>query len=317
MVLKVVFFGTPDFAQKILESLLSTDVDVVAVITNPDRPVGRSGKEMPTPVKRYAIERGIPVFQPLKASAPEFSDQLKAFDADLFVVAAYGEILKVHVLETPKMGCINVHASLLPKYRGAAPIQRCIMNGDEESGVTIMEMEAKMDTGGVIKVVKTPIGPDMTSGELFEALAHIGGQALKEVLKECAVNGLRSSPQPMEGITMAPKVTPEEGYIDWSQNSKKHYDQYRGLSPKPGVYTFVEIQGKRKRLIIKKMRPCSGEGKGGEILPGLSDELKICCARGGAVQLLEIQLEGKKCVAASEFLKGFPKYTLNFLFSSL
>jgi methionyl-tRNA formyltransferase len=147
-VLRVVFFGTPHFAEKILEAVLASGVEVIGVVTNPDRPVGRSGKKVPTPVKRYALERGLQVYQPVKASHPDFADQLKAFNADLFVVAAYGEILKPHVLETPKIGCINIHASLLPKYRGAAPIQRCIMEGEVESGVTIMEMEPKMDAGG-------------------------------------------------------------------------------------------------------------------------------------------------------------------------
>jgi methionyl-tRNA formyltransferase len=310
-VLRVVFFGTPHFAEKILEAVLASGVEVIGVVTNPDRPVGRSGKKVPTPVKRYALERGLQVYQPVKASHPDFADQLKAFNADLFVVAAYGEILKPHVLETPKIGCINIHASLLPKYRGAAPIQRCIMEGEVESGVTIMEMEPKMDAGGVIKVVKTPISPDMNSGELFEVLAELGGNAIQDVLKQCEKEGIQAKPQPANGITMAPKIKPEESLIDWSQSAKKHFNQFRGLSPKPGVYTNVEIQGKQKRLLIKGMRPAQGKGKQGELLQ-IKDKIQICCREGGAIELLEVQLEGKKRMPASEFLKGFPIYSLKF-----
>jgi methionyl-tRNA formyltransferase len=310
--LRVVFFGTPHFAEKILGAVLASNVEVVSVITNPDRPVGRSGKAVPSPVKRYALERGLSVYQPEKASHPDFAEQLKAFQADLFVVAAYGEILKPHVLETPKIGCINIHASLLPKFRGAAPIQRCIMEGEVESGVTIMEMETKMDAGGIIKVVKTPIAPDMNSGELFDVLADLGGKAIQEVLEQCSHEGIVAQSQPQEGITMAPKIKPEESLIDWSQSSKIHYNQFRGLSPKPGVYTHVEIQGKQKRLLIKQMRPVSGDGKRGNLLADQKDRIQICCEQGGAIELLEVQLEGKKQMPASEFLRGFPLYCLKF-----
>lgn len=300
--MRIVFFGTPQFAKTILEYLLEQGGDIVAVVTRPDRPKGRSNKPIPSPVKEFALEKKLPVYQPPKASAPEFATFLKGLDADFFVVAAYAEILKENVLEIPKFGCINVHGSILPKYRGAAPIQRAIMAGEEETGVTIMKMALEMDAGDILAIQKTPIPENMTAGELTEKLAEIGKAALWGSLCEVQKGEAKPTKQNPEEASYAKKLRSEDGEIKWAKPCHEVYNHIRGVTPKPGAWCWVEMKGEKKRLLIKKalLQP-SHSGEPGEILS--KKEFIVGCA-SGAVQLLEVQLEGKKTVEGNAFLRG-------------
>ena len=290
--MRLVFFGTPRIAAEILKTLLAHQIDVVAVVTKADKPMGRSGKLIPPPVKQVAVEKNIPCYQPPKASDPKFVEELKALNADLFVVAAFSEIFKENLLEVPRFGCINVHASLLPKYRGAAPIQRCIMAGEKESGVTIMQMDRGLDTGGMIAVAKTPILPDMTAGELTEELTKLGAEALVGVIKN--FNTIKIVPQPAGETTYAKKVSLEDGEIVWDRPAEQVYAHIRGVTPKPGAWCFVEVRGVKKRLKIWRARL---GGNGALIVPCLT----------GSIELLEVQLEGKRRMESFEFMRGIDK----------
>ncbi len=309
--MKIVFFGTPDFAKKILEQLVLADQNVIGVVTNPDKAVGRSSDKQPSPVKKYAEKRGIPVYQPLKASESAFAAFLKTLQADLFIVAAYSEILKENILTIPPKGCINVHASLLPRYRGAAPIQRAIMAGEKETGVTIMAMAAKLDAGDMLKVVKTPIPEDMTAGELFDVLAKIGGEALVATLPEIENGTVQPVVQDSHNTIYAKKLSPLDGELDWSKSAKDLYNQFRGVTPKPGAWCMVEVHGKAKKMLVKKARKNAASSQsGGELLS--DSQLLVACGGGGSLELLEVQLEGKKALNAHDFLKGTPRHNIKF-----
>jgi len=309
--MKIIFFGTPDFAKKILEQLVLAHQDVIGVVTNPDKAVGRSSEKQPSPVKKYAEKMGIPVYQPLKASESQFAAFLKTLQADLFIVAAYSEILKENILSMPPKGCINVHASLLPRYRGAAPIQRAIMAGEKETGVTIMAMAAKLDAGDMLKVAKTEIPEDMTAGELFDLLAKIGGEALLATLPEVENGTLQPVVQDSQETTYAKKLSPLDGELNWSKSANDLYNQFRGVTPKPGAWCMVEVNGKPKKMLIKKARKnASSGGRGGELLS--DSQLLVACGGGGSLELLEVQLEGKKALDADAFLKGTPPNNIKF-----
>ncbi|MFZ0564867.1 MAG: methionyl-tRNA formyltransferase [Chlamydiales bacterium] len=306
MNLRIIFFGTPPFAATILDYLLKKKVQVIAVVSRPDKPKGRSSQPQPTAVKSLALANELPIYQPAKVSDPEFVAFLKTLQADLFVVAAFAEILKENVLETPPYGCINVHASVLPKYRGAAPIQRCIMAGEKESGVTIMKMARELDAGAILSIVRTAITEEMTAGELSQILADLGAKALYEVLCDLEKGSLTPIEQDSSQMTYAKKLKPEEGFIDWNHACEPIHNQIRGVTPKPGAWCWIWVRGKRKRLLIKRaVREISLKGAPAEILstsknPG---KLIIGCAKG-AIRLLEIQLEGKQPMAVDHFLRG-------------
>ncbi|NGX61041.1 MAG: Methionyl-tRNA formyltransferase [Chlamydiae bacterium] len=310
--MQIVFFGTPSFAATILDSLLSHPFSVVAVVTRPDKPKGRSGKPQFLPVKKLALEKDLPLYQPDKASSEEFAAFLKTLDADLFVLAAYAEILKENVLEIPSKGCINVHASLLPKYRGAAPIQRCLMAGDDISGVTIMKMERKLDAGEILETASTPVPEEMVAGELMEKLSHLGAEALIRVLQRVAQGEqVKGELQDPSLVTLAPKLKPEEGELDLRESSTKLHNQVRGVTPKPGAWIWVEIRGEKKRLLIKKTHSHpSLQGEIGETLS--TSPWVIGCGEGG-LELLEVQLEGKKALDTPAFLRGIPSTLIHFL----
>lgn len=291
--------------------MLQEKIDVVAVVTKPDKPQGRSSTPVPPPVKVVAEGAGIPVYQPLKASTVEFADTLRAFDPDLFVVVAYSEIFKEILLELPRLDCINVHASLLPKYRGAAPIHRSVMAGDSETGVTIMSMAKELDAGEILGVGKVSLGPDMTTGELFDVLAQIGAVELLKVLKAFEKGEVQRQKQDPTLVTYAPKVTPAEGQIDWKKSALLLHNHIRGMTPKPGAWCWVEIQGQRKKLLIKKTKvELQKNGEPGKVLP--ENGLVIACGEG-ALQILELQLEGKKAMLVSDFLRGTQKENLKFV----
>ncbi len=296
--LKIVFFGTPSIAGEILKYLLDNQVEVLAVVTKQDKPLGRKKELIPPPVKVLAKERGIAVYQPVKASDPEFVSFLKTLHADLFVVAAFSEILKENLLEVSRLGCINVHASLLPKFRGAAPIQRCIMAGEKESGVTIMMMDKGLDTGGMLTVVKTSIYPDMNAGELAEQLIIIGSKALLHVIQN--FEAYTPIAQKNEESTYAKKLSLEDAEIMWDAPADQIYNQIRGVSPKPGAWCIVEVHGERKRLKLKKARLSSLQGIPGKIV---GKPLIVAC-QSGAIEILEVQLEGKKELPSELFMRG-------------
>jgi methionyl-tRNA formyltransferase len=311
--MKVIYFGTPPFAAEVLTHLLRQGVNIVAVVTKPDKPQGRSSTPVPTPVKIAALayNPALPVYQPALVSTPEFAPSLEKHQADLFVVVAYGEIMKQHLLEMPKRGCINLHASLLPKYRGAAPIQRCLIEGETETGVSIMHMVKKMDAGDVIKTVRVPIDPDMTFGELEVVLLKKGSAALLETIRAFEKDEVARFPQDHSQATFAPKIELEDCQINWTQSARSIHNLVRGVNPYPGAWCYVEIRGQRKRLKILKTKVVEEmRGYPGEILK--ADSCLILGCGEGALNLLEVQLEGKRAMHTQELLKGISINVLNF-----
>lgn len=304
--MKIVFFGTPPFAAEVLSYLLKNEVDVVAVVTRPDKPKGRSKTLLPTPVKTVALNQDspIPVFQPAKVSAPEFADVLPPFEADLFVVVAYGEIIKQHVLDIPRMGCINLHASLLPKYRGAAPIQRCIISGETETGVTIMHMVRKMDAGDIIKTVTVPIGPNETFGELEKKLCQVGSPLFLEVIREFEKGQIKETSQDETQVTYAPKIALEDCEIDWNLPAQEIHHLIRGVNPYPGAWCNVLVKGVTRKMKVHITRlERDRNGTPGEILSCDSEGMVVGCGEG-ALRVLELQVEGKRVMTPEELLRG-------------
>lgn len=313
--MRIIFFGTPPFAAAVLEFLIHHHVEVAAVITKPDRPKGRSAEPVPTPVKLVAQAQtpAIPVHQPELVSAPEFADTLRAYKADLFVVVAYGEIIKQHILDMPPLGCINVHASLLPKYRGAAPIQRSIIEGETETGITIMYMVKKMDAGDIIKMVKVPISSSITYGELEQKLCEEGSKALLEVIHQFEKGNVKREEQDHSKATLAPKIELENCEIYWTLPAKAIHNLVRGVNPHPGAWCYVQLSHQKRRLKVNKTLVLEGlTGNPGTILPSAKNELIIACGIG-AVQIIELQLEGKKAMQAEELLRGLSKTSLSFI----
>jgi methionyl-tRNA formyltransferase len=307
---KVIFFGTPQFAADVLEHLFEQEIEIVAIVTKPDKPKGRSGVPAPSPVKMKAnsLKSHIPIFQPDLVSKAELAEVFSSFQADLFVVVAYGEIIKQHLLDMPKLGCINLHASLLPKYRGAAPIQQCLINGEIESGITIMQMVKKMDAGDIIKMVKVPIDPDITYGELEKVLCEVGKKALVDVILEFQKNTIQRIPQDDSKATFCPKIELEGCKINWDAPAQTVHNLVRGVNPRPGAWSYVKIKDKLLRLKVNKTQLLEEiKGDSGKIIKYGPDSLIISC-REGAVSLLEVQLEGKKAMLAKEMIRGIPPH---------
>ncbi|MCB1118661.1 MAG: methionyl-tRNA formyltransferase [Chlamydiia bacterium] len=306
--MRIVFFGTPKFAANILKVLSEANFDICGIISKPDRPVGRSQKMQPTPVKLVAqsLLPDVPFYQPEKVSQEAFAPTLHALNADLFVVVAYGEILKQHVLDMPKKGCINVHASLLPHYRGAAPIQRAVIAGEKESGVSIMHLVKEMDAGDIILKEALPIPIDMTAGELEEGLCQLGAKLLTEALRHIDNGTAQRTPQNHQEATLAPKVSREECQINWQQEALTVHNLIRGVNPAPGAWCEVYVDGAKKQLKIHRTKALSGSieeevrDKGHWIIPCSS----------GSLELLEVQLEGKKRMSGPELLRGVPQLNL-------
>ena len=304
--MKVVFFGTPDFAATVLQYLLDHDVDVVAVISKPDKPKGRSRKLQPTAVKLVAEENQIPIYQPETVSDPAFADILRIYDADLFVVVAYGEIIKQHLLDMPKLGCINLHTSLLPKYRGAAPVQRAIINGEKETGVTIIHMVKKMDAGDMIHVVRIPIEKDATFGEVEKKLCEVGSKAFLEVIRDFEKGRIKEVAQNAEYVTFAPKIELEDCEIDWHLPATTLHNLIRGVNPYPGAWCYVTAKGEKKRLKIHRTIVEEGvTAKPGEILSCDKTGMVVGCGKE-ALRILEFQLEGKKAMSPMDLTRGSP-----------
>lgn len=299
--IRTVFMGTPDFALETLEGLLDAGVDLCAVYTQPDRPKGRGNKLSAPPVKELAIARGIPVFQPVKLRDPLVVEELRALVPDLIVVVAYGQILPRSVLEIPRYGCINVHASLLPRYRGAAPINQAVIDGEEVAGVTTMVMDVGLDTGAMLIKRATPIGPEETAGELHDRLALLGREAMEETLERLCAGTLRAQAQDDALSTYAPMLKKEDGRIDWSRSAQAIHNQVRGLDPWPGAFTHLDGEV----LKIARTRPEAGGGEPGTVISAAADGVRIACGEG-ILLVRELQLPGKRRLAARDFLQGKP-----------
>ncbi|MEC7839647.1 MAG: methionyl-tRNA formyltransferase [Chlamydiota bacterium] len=302
--MKVVFFGTPHFAAEVLEFLLENGVDVVAVVSKPDKAKGRSSKLVPTPVKEIAQKKSIPVYQPEKVSAPDFAHVLPNYDADLFVVVAYGEIIKQHILDLPKKGCINLHASLLPKYRGAAPIQHAIIDGEVETGVTIIHLVKKMDAGDMLASKKVLINQDDTYGSVSDKLCSAGSEILLSTIRDIEANRDTATPQDEKLVSFAPKIELEDCEIDWNRSAYEIHNLVRGVNPAPGAWCYISFRGEAKRLKIfitsvEKDITLSPN----EMLYDKKKGLLIGCGQG-TLWVRELQLEGKKRMASSDLLRG-------------
>lgn len=293
--MRIVFFGTPQFSANLYKDLVERGVDIVAVVTKPDKPQGRSLKLLPPPLKEAAL---CPVFQPEKASTPTFEEVLKGLEADLFLVASYGEILRQSTLDIPLLGCINVHTSLLPKYRGAAPIQQAIIEGEKKTGVTIMDMVLQMDAGDILEQEEVVIGEEMDAEDLEVALQKTATGAVLRVLEKFKQGKVTRRAQDPAAATFVKKITPEFCHIDWAKGNRELHQLIRGLSPKPLAWTLLN----GKRMKIKRCRKVEGVGSPGEMI-GDKNHFKIACG-SNALELLEVQLEGKKMMTGKEFLQG-------------
>ena len=299
--MRIVFMGTPEFSVPILTSIIGHGYEVVAVYTQPPRPAGRRGLELTkSPVHEKAEQFGIPVFTPKSLKNAEEQAVFASLEADVAIVVAYGLLLPQAILDAPRLGCYNGHASLLPRWRGAAPIQRAIMAGDAETGMMIMKMDAGLDTGPVAMAEKVAITPDMTAGELHDRLSMIGADLMIRALGALERESLALQPQAEAGVTYAAKIDKAEARIDWSKPAQDVHNSIRGLSPFPGAWCEMEINGAVER--VKLQRSTVGEGKGE---PGavLDDRLTVACGEG-AVRLVTLQRSGGKPLPAQDFLRG-------------
>jgi len=299
--MRVIFAGTPAFAVRILQGLLANkDLQVLGVITQPDKPQGRKGVLTPSAVKEYALAQGLAVYQPVKIKSPEFVEVLHSLQPDVMVVAAYGQILSEEILNLPRFGCINVHGSLLPKYRGAAPAQFAILNGEQQSGVTIMQMDKGMDTGAMLAKVVVPVTENMTSGELLVALAETGDGALRKVLSCLGTNEYQPEAQNESEATYAHMIKREMEKIDWNASAQSIHNKIRAFNPEPGAYTLLP---NGKHLKIWQSTLADGEGKPGEVLT-IEKKSFVVAAGEGALRILQVQPEGKKAMPAGDFLNS-------------
>jgi methionyl-tRNA formyltransferase len=299
MPLRLIFMGTPDFSVPLLLELAGQGHDIAAVYTRVAKPGGRRGLELvPSPVEREAKRLGLPVHTPASLKGAEAQAAFAAHKADAAIVVAYGLILPKPILEAPSFGCFNLHASLLPRWRGAAPINRAIMAGDAETGVTVMKMDEGLDTGDMAMIERVRIGADMTAGELHDALSRLGADLMPRALGALERGSLQFTRQPADGVTYAEKIAKAETRIDWGRLWQAVHDHIRGLSPFPGAW--CELGGNR----VKVLRSTRGEGGG---LPGtvLDDRLTIACSKG-AIRIVELQKAGGRPMKAEEFLRGTP-----------
>lgn len=297
--MRILFMGTPEFAQVSLKALVENSRDVVCVITQPDKPKGR-GYEMAMPeVKVYALEHNIPVYQPETLKDNAILPLLEEYRPDVIIVVAYGKILPEYILNFPKYGCINIHGSLLPLYRGAAPIQRAVIDGQKVSGVTSMYMEKGLDTGDMLIKRELPIGPETTAGEYHDALALLGGEVLLETLDALSENKLSPEKQNDSLSTYASQLSKAEGEIDWNNTQEQIYNKVRGLNPWPKAFSFIG----GKRFVIDFVYKMEQSGKPGEVICADANGIQVACGEG-SVLIKELKVEGKKKMTAEEYLRG-------------
>jgi len=299
--LRIIFAGTPEFAATSLEALIRSEHQIVAVYTQPDRPAGRGRKLTPSPVKLVAQAAGITVCQPENFKQPEAQAQLARFDADLMIVAAYGLLLPQAVLDTPRLGCINVHASLLPRWRGAAPIHRALLAGDDETGITIMQMDAGLDTGAMLFKLACPIDTDDTSGSLHDRLADLGAEALLDALELLQRGTLQGEPQDNAQATYAHKLSKNEGEVDWGRSARELERQIRGLNPWPVAYS--ELQGERVRIWGAEALPQPCDQPPGTLIDAGRDGLHVATGKG-ILSLTRLQLPNARQLDAADLLNA-------------
>lgn len=306
--MKIVFMGTPDFAAAALEALIEAGYEIIAVVTQPDKPRGRSKNLIPSPVKVCAIEHGIPVMQPKRIKTPEAIAQLKQYDADVYIVAAFGQILSQEILDIPPYGSLNIHASLLPKYRGTSPIQHVILDGEEKTGITIMQMDAGIDTGDMLYRKEIPISPDDNYETLHDKLKELGGVAVTEALALLEQGKLIPQKQQEELSCYAPLITKEMGKIDFALDAWVIERKIRALTPWPSAFTSY----RGKQLKIWQAAPSIAENtyarKPGEIFKIDKDSILVAAGQG-ALRIMEVQLEGKKRMSVHDFLLGVKMQT--------
>lgn len=299
--MRLVFAGTPDFAATALKSLLQTDHDLVAVYSQPDRPAGRGRKLTPSPVKQVALDAGIPVYQPETLKTAEAQETLRALNADVMVVAAYGLILPAAVLSIPRYGCLNIHASLLPLWRGAAPIQRAIAAGDRETGITIMQMDAGLDTGDMLLKTATPIEESDTGGSLHDRLATMGGQAIVDALKSLETGTLTAEPQNSKKACYAHKLTKEEGHIDWTEDASSINRTIRAFNPWPG--TFTDADDLRIRIHATDVIDVTSDRHPGTVVERSREGIDIACGLD-VLRVTRLQLSGSRPQSASDLINS-------------
>jgi methionyl-tRNA formyltransferase len=302
MSLRLIFMGTPDFAVPTLLELVAHGHEIAAVYTRVAKPAGRGMKLQPTPVEVEATRLGIPVLTPTTLKTPEALEQFRVHDADAAVVVAYGMILPQTILDAPKLGCFNLHASLLPRWRGAAPINRAIMAGDSETGVMVMKMDVGLDTGDVAMAERLPISDAMTAADLHDALSPLGGDLMVRAMGALERGRLQLTPQSAEGVTYAAKIDKAEARIDWSRPAREVLRHIHGLSPFPGAWCELPIEGEAMRVKILRGEIAGGSGTAGELL---DDRLTVACQHG-AFRILELQRAGKGAMKAEDFLRGTP-----------
>ncbi|MCR5118431.1 MAG: methionyl-tRNA formyltransferase [Lachnospiraceae bacterium] len=299
--MKLVYMGTPDYAVAPLKALYNAGYEISAVVTQPDKPVGRGRKIQECPVKILAKELGLPVFTPERIKRPEAVEELKKFEADIFVVAAFGQILSKEILMMPKYGCVNIHASLLPRYRGASPIQTAVLNGDEFSGVTIMQMDEGIDTGDIISQKSIKLDEDETGGSLFDKLAELGAELICEVLPEIEKGNISPVRQDNEKASHTRMISKEEGRISFSKDALSIERQIRAMNPWPSAYTTMD--GKQLKIWAAKAMEEQSDAAFGTVLTVQKDYFTVACGEG-SLKILELQLEGKKRMGAGDFLRG-------------
>jgi methionyl-tRNA formyltransferase len=324
--LRIIFMGTAELSCASLQALAGNpQFQIAAVVTQPDRPKGRDLKPQPSPVKSLALRLGLPVLQPERARDEKFIAELRALQPDLIIAVAYGQILPPAILDLPRHGCLNVHASLLPKYRGAAPIQWAIANADTETGVTLMRIDAGLDTGDIVAQRRTPIHPEDDSATLHDRLAQLGAELLVQTIPDYVAGKIQPKAQPAEGASYAPKIKKEDGRIDWNQPARTIWNRLRAFTPWPGAFTFLPGQPKPHLLKIWKAevieevsgrdsalrcpdaaarRPCLGQPPG-EILSADKTGIVVGCGKN-ALRILELQRESGRRMNAAEFLAGHP-----------
>lgn len=303
MSLRVIFMGTPDFSVPTLMEIVGQGWDVVACYSQPPRKAGRGMELKKTPVHEAAESLGIPVFTPTSLKSEEEQERFRSFDADVAVVVAYGLLLPKAILDAPEHGCLNGHASMLPRWRGAAPINRAIMAGDKETAIQVMRMEEGLDTGPVCMSETVAITENMTAGELHDRLSTLGGDVMVRALSALSRGGLGEVAQAEEGVTYAKKLDKSETRIDWSQPAQAVHNHIRGLSPFPGAWCEMPLGSKMERVKVLRSALAEGQGEAGTVLVAEGDTLTIACGEG-AVKLVQVQRAGKRAAPAEEFLRG-------------
>jgi methionyl-tRNA formyltransferase len=304
--LRIIFMGTAELSCASLEKISNDpSFQVVAVVTQPDKPKGRELKLTPPPVKILAEKLNLPVLQPLKARDENLIAELRELKPDLMVVVAYGQILPPRILDLPRFGCLNVHTSLLPKYRGAAPIQWAIADGEPETGVTIMKMDAGLDTGPLLAMRRTPILPADDSQTLHDRLAQLGAELLVETIPAYVAGKIPPRPQPAEGSSYAAKIKKEDGLVDWNLSAQKIWNRLRAFTPWPGAFSFLQAEAKPQMLKIWKAEVVEKSGAAGTVLSADKTGIVVGCGQK-ALRILELQREGGRRLAAEQFLAGFP-----------